>query len=232
MPARSRCPPSPPCHYSGRMTSEKNRKKHRLLRCGLAISLVGIAVVAASNIYMTVSTNDRVFTESRALPSSVNAEAIVVLGARVYEDGTPSVVLTDRLVVGLELWQEGRAPVIVVSGSNAPEQPQVDVMAEWLEDRGVPPDAIIHDEGGVNTYDSMWRARHEYGLSRVIVVSQKFHLARAIYNGERQGLEVWAVASDIQPYRKLWQWQVREWGARTKGLVMGVIKPDAGVIDF
>lgn len=214
----------------------RRKRPSRARRIAVAVLAVGVcaaACVIGANVFMTLSTNSSVYDTAESLPVDADAEAIIILGVRVRSDGTPSDAMLDRLETGLELWHDGVAPTIVVTGANSEEaRHQVDVMARWLEGEGVPADVIIHDDGGVNTYDSMWRARHVYHFERIVAVSQQFHLARVIYDGEQQGLHVWAVPADHRHYTNLWKWELREWGARSKDLVMGWIKPRAGVVDF
>ncbi|MGO1592617.1 MAG: SanA/YdcF family protein [Ancrocorticia sp.] len=186
-----------------------------------AATLIAAAYIVGANIYMTSSTASHIYATPAELPPSTQADAIVILGAGVRANGEPTDALHDRLQTGLTLWEQGAAPVVVVSGDNSDvANYQVDVMASWLEDRGVPETAITRDTGGLNTYDTMSRASHVYGLDSVIAVSQEFHLARCVYNGEQQGMDVIGVAADLRPYEDETRWQIREWGARAKDLIV------------
>lgn len=225
--------------YGGDSLAEaRDLSKDRPLRrraAILAAVCVSVALVfgVVANTVVLSQARGRIVESATDIPEAVEPEAILILGAGVKKSGAPSNALADRLQTGLDAWSAGIAPIIVVTGANSLEsRHQVDVMAQWLESRGVPEDAIIRDPGGVNTYDSMWRARNTYHLTSLVAVSQRFHLARIVYDGEQLGLDVWAIQADRREYSKLWLWTVREWGARAKDLVMGIVKPDAGLIDF
>ena len=210
----------------------RSRKWRRAiaLAAGGAVAALSCACIGI-NVFISTSTNDSVMGLAQA--SQAGADAVVVLGARVYANGNPSPILEDRLHTGLDLMEAEAAPVIVVSGDNSAQANyQVDAMAQWLVSHGVNESAIVRDDQGISTYDTMWRARHEYRYSSVIAVSQDFHLARIIWDGERQGLEVTAVRADRQEYEKAVQWRAREWLVRTKDFVMGFVRPDAGVVDL
>lgn len=130
------------------------------------------------------------------------AQAILVLGASVRPDRQPSDMLRDRLVTAAELYKRGCAPKILVSGDHgSPDYDEVGTMARVLEEEGVPPQDIFLDHAGFRTLDSMYRARHVYGLERVLVVSNPFHVSRAVFLGQNFGLETEGVgAAELQPY--------------------------------
>ncbi len=119
------------------------------------------------------------------------ADAALVLGARVWPDGRASRFLRERIVTGVRLYRQGLVDVIIMSGagedSSGHGEPKV--MRRVAEQAGVPPEAIIEDPLGVDTYSSCIRARDEYGMRSVIVATQEFHLPRAVWLCERLGLE-------------------------------------------
>ncbi len=146
--------------------------------------------------------------EERARP----AQVIVVLGARVYPDGHLSHALADRLETALRLYRAGRAPTVLVSGAD--DEPGA--MRRWLEARGVPPTAIVEDAGGVDTYSTMARASGTYGAATAIVVTQAFHLPRALYLGARKGVACEGVVADARRYQKAPYYQLREVFSRVR----------------
>jgi SanA protein len=125
-----------------------------------------------------------------ALDQAPPAAAAVVLGARILPDGTPYHMLVDRLEAGRRLFTEGRVPEIVVSGRGGGSVAEDEVlsMRRWLEQRGVPPTAIVDDPLGLRTIDTVRRARERYGSARVLLVSNPFHAARCVYLAESVGL--------------------------------------------
>ncbi len=186
----------------------------RLRQAAVGLSVLGIAVLAA-NLWVRQTGNARITTAERAAPAS----CILVLGAGVWGN-EPSPVLEDRLATALDLYQRGAAPRIIVSGDHGTvgyDEPGT--MARWLAQRGVPEDAIFLDHAGFDTHSSMVRARRVFGATDVIVVSQKFHLARSVYLGEAAGLRVQAVPADRRPYAGARWFAAREVVSRTRAVV-------------
>ena len=182
------------------------------------------AVLAALVATSVVAGNAIVLHEGgariRAPGEAPEADAIVVLGAGVRPDGSPSDMLRDRLDAALELFRAGRAPRILVSGDHgtaAYDEPGT--MRAWLEAEGVPASAVVMDHAGFDTYSSMWRARNVFGEKRVIVVTQAFHLPRALFLAGRLGLDATGVAADRRAYRHIVWSQLREAGSRPKAWV-------------
>lgn len=121
----------------------------------------------------------------------------LVLGASVWRNGQPSPVLEDRLRAALELYQTGKVAKILVSGDHGQEHyDEVRVMANYLEDRGVPAADVFMDHAGFRTLDSMYRAKMVFGIDSLLVVSNPFHVPRALFLGEAVGLRVDGVAAD------------------------------------
>jgi len=114
----------------------------------------------------------------------------LLLGAQVYPDGTPSPFLAARLDVARRLFEHGKVATVLVSGdANAVEYNEPAAMRRYLVRAGVPADRVIEDHSGFDTYESCLRARETFGLSRVTLVSQAYHLPRAVGTARRLGLE-------------------------------------------
>ncbi len=147
-------------------------------------------------------------------------DCALVLGAGVGEDGTPSWVLSDRLAASLELYRTGRVTRIIVSGDHRTrEYDEPNAMRGWLEARGVPASAIFMDHAGFDTYSSVWRARHVFGAERVVIVTQQFHLPRALWVARSLGMAAEGAAADQRRYRGAVWFQAREVVSRTKAFV-------------
>jgi len=147
-------------------------------------------------------------------------DCALVLGAGVRDDGSPSDVLRDRLDEALALYQAGRVTKIIVSGDHqtaAYDEPNA--MRTYLESNGVPAGAVFMDHAGLDTYSSMWRARHVFGASRIVVVTQQFHLARAVWCARSLGMEAEGSAADRHVYRGIAWLEMREVLSRTKAFV-------------
>lgn len=151
------------------------------------------------------------------------ADCILVLGAGVW--GTePSPVLEDRLQTALSLYQQGKAPRILVSGDHGrPSYDEPTTMARWLEARGVPPGHIFLDHAGFDTNSSIVRAHRVFGASSVIVVTQAFHLPRATYLAQAEGMRAQGVAADLRPYAGSAWFSAREVISRTRAVLDGTV---------
>ena len=130
-----------------------------------------------------------------------HADCILVLGAGIEDKETPTPMLKDRLDVGIELYREGIAPKILLSGDNGQvEHNEIHVMLNYVRDADVPEEDIFCDHAGFSTYDSMYRAASIFNAEKVIVVTQTYHQYRALYIGEKLGIDVMGVASDQETY--------------------------------
>jgi vancomycin permeability regulator SanA len=148
------------------------------------------------------------------------ADCALVLGARVYENGDVSQVLEDRLQTALDLYRAGKVSRILVSGDHHKDgYDEVNAMRRWLEARGVPPGDVFLDHAGLDTYSSMARAREVFRARRVIVVTQRFHLPRALYIARALGLEADGAPADRRVYRGAIWFELREIASRTRAVV-------------
>ncbi len=156
------------------------------------------------------------------------AEAIIVFGAYVFPDGRVSDILRDRLDVGYELYQKDKAPRIIVTGDHGQKNyDEVNSMRKYLQDKGVPREDIFMDHAGFSTYDSLYRARDVFLVSDAILVTQEFHLVRALYIADKLGIDACGVPSDKRAYTRMSYYRKRELGARTKAFIQaGIFKPE------
>lgn len=146
-------------------------------------------------------------------------DAIVVLGAGVRPDGTPSHMLEDRLRGAVALYRKGVAKAVVLSGDNSGEDyDEVSSMERYCLTAGIPKEAIIRDDIGFSTYETMYNAVIAMGYKRIIVVTQEYHLYRAIYTGSKMGAEVDGYSADYRTYRGQPLRDVREYFARVKDI--------------
>ena len=125
------------------------------------------------------------------------ADCIVVPGARIHADGRPFALLADRLAAAFELWRDGKAPRILLSGRGGGglAVDEVASMRRWLLERGVPPPALVDDPLGLRTLDTMQRCRDVFGMRSAIVVSNPFHVARCVFLARSVGLDATGVAA-------------------------------------
>ena len=129
------------------------------------------------------------------------ADCIMILGAGIKDDETPTPMLKDRLDTGIMLYQAGVASKILLTGDNgSKEHNEIHVMLNYVKDAGVPEEDIFCDHAGFSTYDSMYRAKKIFQVSNLIVVTQTYHQYRSLYIGEKLGLHVMGIASDQMKY--------------------------------
>lgn len=146
-------------------------------------------------------------------------DAVIILGAKVYSDNSVSPILRDRLLIGYEVYKRGYAPKIIVSGDHGQASyDEVVAMKAFLMELGVPREDIYMDHAGFNTYDSMYRARDIFQVERAVVVTQEFHLSRAVYIGVQLGMEVVGISSDLDSYSGMQYNELREMLARVKAV--------------
>jgi SanA protein len=160
----------------------------------------GITAIAARNRIDSVAT-------------SPGGKVAIVFGAGLLRDGTPSPVLRDRVSTAAQLYFAGKVQKILMSGDNRfVDYNEPASMQAYAIDLGVPPEAIIPDYAGRRTYDTCYRARHIFGLEEAILVTQKYHLMRALFTCNGIGLKSTGVAADMRIYhpRSLTIWNLRE----------------------
>ncbi|WP_282938254.1 ElyC/SanA/YdcF family protein [Paenibacillus sp. RC67] len=155
------------------------------------------------------------------------AEAILVLGARVYPNDSVSSMLGDRLDVGLELRAAGKSDRFIVSGDHGQtDYDEVNTMRRYLEQRNVAPQNIFMDHAGFSTYESLYRAKDIFKAHKIVIVTQQYHLMRAVYTARQMGLDAYGVASDKQQYAGMPRYEMREVLARNKDFVyVHLLKP-------
>ena len=170
---------------------------------GLSCILINSRVVRSTEENIAYTVIGDVEIKSFAMDSIKNfgADCILVLGCGIEDEETPSPMLKDRLDVGIELYRQGAAPKILLSGDNGTEHHnEIHVMLKYAEEAGIPEKDIFCDHAGFSTYDSMYRAGSIFEAERVIVVTQTYHQYRALYIGDKLGLDVIGVASDQETY--------------------------------
>lgn len=156
-------------------------------------------------------------------PEAVPRERVaIVFGARIYPDGRPSPMLEDRLETAVRLYRAGVVQKLLLSGDGRLEDyDEPGRMMDYIRERGVPREHIQPDFAGRRTYDTCYRAREVFGLDSAVLITQQFHLPRALFTCHRLGLEVVGVAADQQRYspRSLAWSQLREIPALLVALV-------------
>lgn len=199
-----------------------------LRRIGAFAVLLCLAVLLVAwgiDRHVAHSTESRIHTPD-TLPDA-SYDCILVLGAGVRPDGSPSDMLRDRLSQALSLWQDGVSDVILVSGDHGSDDyDEVGTMKRYLTERGVPEACIVEDHAGFSTYDSLYRARDVFGVRTAVIVTQRYHLYRALYIADALELDACGVNSDPFTYRGQTMRDVREFVARCKDFFACILKPE------
>ena len=156
-----------------------------------------------------------------------DVDCILVLGCLVKDDGEPSDMLADRLKRGIELYEQGAAPKILMSGDHGrADYDEVNAMKRVAVDAGVPSSDVFMDHAGFSTYESVYRAKEVFGADKIIIVTQEYHLYRALFIAERLGVEAYGVNADLRTYRGQTARDVREILARCKDFGNTIFKPE------
>ena len=187
------------------------------------MALCGAALLLGINIHMKHVTAENMLSVEEAVEKDV--DCILVLGCRVMPDGNPSLMLRDRLERGLLLYEAGASDRLLMSGDHGTKgYDEVNTMKAYVLERGIPEEVIFMDHAGFDTYDSMYRAKEIFCAERVLVVSQAYHLPRAVYIAERLGLEAYGVAAEDILYRGQSYRELREMAARAKDFCQAWLK--------
>lgn len=172
------------------------------------------ATIIYTNIVVFSKCKFQIYEKLEETPSR---DTVLILGARVYSNGKMSSVLLDRVKTGMELYKKGRASKILLSGDHGTnEYDEVKAMKDYLVLNNVKEEDIFMDHAGFDTYDSMYRARDVFEVRSMIVVTQEFHLVRAVYTARELGIDAVGLKADKQNYLYMTRNNIRETLARVK----------------
>ncbi len=191
--------------------------------CTLLIAcLLAGAIAVMINFYVIFSGRRHIIKSEDA---EIDFDCALILGCSV-RGGIPSDMLKDRLDRGVELYKNGKCKKILVSGDNSGKHyNEVGVMKNYLIDEGVPEDAIISDNFGFSTYESMYRAAKVYGFNKILVVTQRYHLYRSVFLARNFGMDAKGVEAMPNTYVTFLYDETRELLARNKDFIFSIIQP-------
>ena len=176
------------------------------------------------NFAVVSKTKKKIISSKEAIKKDV--DCILILGAGVWGQ-SPSPMLEDRLQEGINLYNEGKCKKILMSGDHTKaDYDEVNVMKKFAMERGVLSSDIFMEHAGVSTYDSLYRAKEIFGIKKLIIVTQEYHLYRALYIADALGLEAYGVKSNPREYAGQSMRNLREIFARDKDFFMCLIKPN------
>lgn len=194
----------------------------------LIVCILGIIVYGTSNILVMAKSKNYIVNLQEAKELN-DVDCILVLGCRVYSDDTLSPMLRDRVDSGLELYNSGVSSRLLMSGDHGTENyDEVNNMKQYCVDNDITADVVFLDHAGFSTYESMYRAKEIFEADKIIIVTQKYHLYRAVYIARELGIDAYGYSADIQEYNTYTNIKntVRESLARVKDVFTCIAKPN------
>jgi len=174
----------------------------------LAVPITAFALICGLRIWVNARTAGRIYTNAGEVPP---APVALVLGAGLWRDGSPTPALYDRVATAVDLYQAGRVKKLLMSGDNRfVNYNEPAAMKKLAVQLGAPAEDIVLDYAGRRTYDSCYRAKEIFGVRKVVIVTQRFHLDRALFLCDALGVESVGVVADRRVYQTLRWWELRE----------------------
>lgn len=202
---------------------EKIKKKNFVI-IGAAVLLICFTPFVI-NEYVKYSIKDHILIEEEI--EDIDVDCLLILGAGLKPDGTPNKMLQERLDKGIELYKNGIGEKMLLSGDNGQaEYDEVNAMKTYVIGKGIPLEAIFLDHAGFSTYESVYRARDIFLVRKLIIITQKYHLPRALYIAKGLGIEAYGVIPDIRQYNGQTYREIREILARNKDFFKTLLKPE------
>jgi len=196
----------------------------KVLIYGIIIIAILMIIVLGINLYVKASTNKQILGENDYTKLS-DIDCIIILGAGVWGD-KPSPILEDRLLEGIKLYQNNVSDKIIMSGDHGRESyDEVNIMKNYAIEKGIPSENIFMDHAGFSTYESIYRARDIFKAKKIVIVTQKYHLYRALYAANCLGLEAYGIGADPRQYSGATFRELREILARDKDFIKCIFKP-------
>lgn len=188
------------------------------------LGIVFLIVFFSINSYIFLSSRNNIYNNIKEVPS---AQTALVLGARVLSDGRLSDILKDRLDTAIELYQSGKVEKLLLSGDHGGKYyDEVNPMKDYVLSKGIPATDIFLDHAGFDTYDSIYRAKNIFTAESLIIVTQEFHLPRAIFIAEKLNINAYGVKADKQTYVAIKKFMLRERFAQVKAFLDIILKSE------
>ena len=206
----------------------KTKKKtlRSIMSIFLCLCILGITALTVINSIVKLSTGDQIISSEEAAKLE-DIDCILVLGCFVKDDGRPSDMLFDRLTRGVELYDMGAAPKLLMSGDHGREEyDEVAAMKQFAIDEGIPSEDVFMDHAGFSTYESVYRAKEIFQADKILIVTQEYHLYRALYIANQLDVEAYGVSSDYHTYVGQFMRDFREMLARVKDCATCIFKPE------
>lgn len=211
------------------------KNKAFIVALGLVAALCLVTLLCATYVlgvdaYTVLSTRDRILSLDEAAELD-GVDCIIILGCKVQSDGSPSHMLNDRLEVGVDVYyglaEQGDGTKLLMSGDHGTEEyNEVYTMKQFAIAEGIESSEIFMDHAGFSTYESIYRAKEIFGAERVIIVTQEYHLYRALHIADALGVEAYGVSADLRTYVGQLKFSAREILARNKDFITAIVKPE------
>ena len=190
---------------------------------GMCLVILFIMIMLI-NFYVIYSTKNQVLSENE-LNDLKDIDCVLILGAGIWGNA-PSPMLQDRLDSGIKLYNENVVPKIIMSGDHGREEyDEVNIMKDYAIIKDVFSEDIFMDHAGFSTYDSIYRAKEIFKADNIIIVTQEYHLYRALYIANSLGIRAYGVGADPREYSGQIYRELREILARNKDFIKSIFKP-------
>lgn len=209
------------------LIKDKSHTMKWLFSATIAALLSVILVTAAINAYIIYSASNHI---ARTVETVNPAPVAIVLGASVIGKSRLSGIYEERVNKALELYRLGKVEKLLITGTHREDNyDEVNPVKSYLLERSVPLKDILLDHYGYNTFQSLYRAQAIFGIKRAVVVTQRFHLHRAVFLARRLGIEADGLPADAKPSLspEMRRWKAREILARVKAFIDATLVGDA-----
>ena len=195
----------------------------KILKYFIYLILLLVIIGLLINLYMILITNNRIKKIKEIDYDDI--DCIIVLGAGI-RGSRPSPMLEDRLLTSIDLYNNNVANKIIVSGDHGTKDyDEVNVMKRYLIENNILSEDVFMDHAGFSTYDSIYRAKEIFGAKKIIIVTQKYHLYRALYIAKELNLDAYGVVANRRYYYNQLKRDIREFVARIKDYIKCIIRP-------
>ena len=204
-------------------------KTYKKILLVLGVILLTIFVYAMGiNYYVKYTVMDKI----KNIDEVENIDTLIVLGAKVHDDGRLSLMLKDRLDKTIEVYNKLDIKKVIVSGdSEHKDYDETTKMKEYLINNGIPEEDIIVDIYGLSTYDSIYRLKNVYGINKSIIITQKYHLYRSLYIANSLGIEAYGIPASGEDYFGQTSREIREILARNKDFLTSLFNVKSKYIE-
>lgn len=198
----------------------------RIVFLGMLLGIITFVTILIINFYVKSTVEDRIITPEEAKEQK-DVDCILILGAGVWANNSPSPMLEDRLKQGIDLYDTGVSSRLLMSGDHGrKDYDEVNVMKQYAVKDGIDASDIFMDHAGFSTYESLYRAKEIFEADKVIIVTQKYHMYRALYVAKCLGIDAYGVTADLGQYGGQSYRELRETAARLKDFLFCITKPE------